>query len=259
MSETVPFTREELHLLDCTKEAGHERREKTGSGIWICELETVTPLCIQSYFSKLTDKDPAYIPGSSIRGMVRNVVEVLGAGCGRHYAEGYGVPRHLATCTETKSCLACRMFGFVDGNFSWAGKVRFNDTDPAPAGWVKYRMPNQRGGQNEEAGAGWIVFPHSMPSLDPGPTRCVGVGKKFRFRAEYLNLDAEEYALFKFALTLSHGGVELFHKMGYAKSLGLGSCRIRILNDKSPAIGPEIDHYLKQPGFGYFRKYRSGG
>jgi CRISPR/Cas system CSM-associated protein Csm3 (group 7 of RAMP superfamily) len=249
MSAIVPFTKRPLSLRACADESGHERRNRNQSGIWTCLLTTETPLCIQSSFRNLKDTDKPALPASSLRGMARNMVEVLGAGCARFY-EGAGSPSALDRCTERKACIACRIFGFVSGDFAWAGKVRFNDTLPAAVKWAKYNLPSQRPPQ--APGTGWILFPHTPVALAPGATRCVDIGGRFQFRAEYLNLDPEELAVFQFALTLrydspSRGAIDLVHKLGYGKSLGLGACKVRIA--KAAAVGAEIESYLSDPAF----------
>jgi hypothetical protein len=206
----------------------------------------------------MNDQSPAVLPGSSLRGMVRNVCEVLGAGCACYY-EGGRTPQDLAKCDESNACLVCRIFGFVEGSFAWAGKVRFQDTAPQRVRWTRLSVPVQRPPQ--EDGPGWILFRHEEPSLGPGPTRCVERNQQFRFLVDYTNLDPEELAVFRFALTLTHElrGIDLCHKLGYAKALGLGSCKIAIAQGKTPLapIGPEIDPCLGDPAFEVLRKVRS--
>jgi hypothetical protein len=255
MSETVPFTRRPLARRACADEPGHDRRPRQNSGVWSCTLKTLTPLCLRASFSTLGDSDTAFLPGSSLRGMVRNVVEILGAGCLRFYEDG-SRPADLETCNRQGACPACRLFGFVEGDFGWAGKVRFGDSRPARVAWEKYRLPRERPPHNQSGGPGWILFPHGSPRLEPGPVRCVAANQSFIFRVEYLNLDAEEYALLKFALTLRHKEFDLCHKLGYGKALGLGACTVMINNDKSAEIGPEIDAYLGEPGFQVFARHR---
>jgi len=264
LSETVPFGAKRPPMRPCSLEEGHNRRERQRSGVWTCTLTTLSPLCIQSVFSKLGDRDPAYIPASSVRGMVRNVMEMLGAGCARFYQEA-PYPDHLKPCDAEAACLACRVFGFTDGDEGWAGKVRFADTAPVAVKWVRYAAPIEgRPPQAESHGKGWILFPHTEPSLRPDPRgiRCVPTGQSFTFRVEYLNLDAEELALFKFVLTLKHQTgpdgrpVDLCHKLGFAKALGFGGCNISISKGKTPGDSPEIEAYLKSPAFQVFATHR---
>lgn len=259
MSETVAFTTEALSRRPCVEETGHERRERQGSGVWMCELATLTPLCIQSYFSRLGEDDAAVVPATSLRGMVRNVVEILGAGCARFHSDGGKLGPRLAPCSEREACLACRVFGFADGSYAWAGKVRFTDTRPQKVQWERIAVPNtQREPQRDAAQGGWVLFPHMpAPRFTTGPTRCVKAGHKFAFRVEYLNLDEEEYAVLKFALTLEYGGLKFCHKLGYAKALGLGACTIAIPADRSQAVGGVLERYTKLPGYLALRRFRS--
>ena len=259
MSKTVPFTTQELARKPCAEEAGHERRARNGSGIWICELKTLSSLCIQSYFRNLKDGDAAVIPGTSLRGLVRNMAEMLGAGCARFHADGGWQADRLKPCTPYSACLVCRVFGFVEGDYALAGKVRFVDAVSPKPRWETYAIPStQRDPHDPALGGGWILFPRRpMARLSSGPTRCVAAGEKFRFRVEYLNLDEEEYAVFKYALTLEHSGTKLCHMLGYAKALGLGAATISIIGDKSAPIGKSIDGYLSLPGYEVIKSFRS--
>ncbi len=251
MTSVAPFIKRPLSRRSCAgnDEPGHDRRPRESSGYWTCSLTTLTPLCIQSSFNRLTDESPAVLPGSSLRGMVRNVCEVLGAGCAWSYEGGPAPPTNLSRCVESSACLTCRIFGFVDGTFAWAGKVRFLDTAPVRATWTLLSVPVNRPPQEDPRG--WVVFRHGEPELGPGPTRCLERHQQFRFLVDYTNLDPEELALFRFALTLAHepSGIDLCHKLGYAKALGLGSCKIAIMPGKIPVppIGREIEPYLTGP------------
>jgi hypothetical protein len=260
MSVLVPFTDRELSRRPLNEVHGHDRRFPTRSGFWSCNLRTLTPLCIHSAFLKLKPDDPAIIPGSSIRGMVRAVVEILGGACARLYNGSFD--SKLEPCTQANTCLACRVFGYTLGDFSWASKLRFADTlrQPAPKASERLFLPQDRGGfAPSPSEPGWILFPHSKtrPVFSSGPTPCVPANQDFKFLIEYTNLDEEEYALIKFALTLTHAGIDLCHKIGYARSAGLGACKISLPNDKSPAIGPAIEPYLASPGYQAFAPLRS--
>ncbi|MBZ5506044.1 MAG: hypothetical protein LAO78_11205 [Acidobacteriia bacterium] len=251
MSERIPFTTQPLSRKPCSAN-GHDRRPRTGSGIWRCKLTTITPLTIHALFRNLAENENAYLPGSSLRGMVRNVVEMLGAGCGRFYDRPS--PPLLATCTRDATCISCRLFGFVESDSGWAGKVRFEDTVTVPVRWERHMVPTQRPPQ--APGSGWLIFPCTRPQLEPGPIRCAPAGTEFRFRVDYTNLNPEEYAVLKFALTLTHGAITLCHTLGYGKALGFGACKIELLQDRSPAIGPEITTYLNQLPFEALANYR---
>jgi hypothetical protein len=187
--------------------------------------------------------------------MVRNMVEVLGGGCAR-YLDGIQEPPYLRRCSEFDACLACRLFGFVEGSFAWAGKVRFTDAGPQRVKWAQFAVPYDR--PSQDGGDGWVLFRHSEPQLGSGPVRCVERGQEFRFRVDHINLDPEEMAVFRFALTLTHRDIDLCHKLGYGKALGLGSCKISIIPGKTPLpeIGPELDPYLEPAIMNVLREAR---
>jgi hypothetical protein len=261
VSERIPFTKRDLSRLPCDEEPGQERRDLKHSGAWNCSLEVLTPLSIKSYFDK-QHGGMAFLPGSSLRGMVRNVAEVIGGGCARFY-EGQ-TPRNLEACTKANACLSCRVFGFVQPHSqdTWAGKVRFSDTRPAKVGWKALNLGRER--PPEACGDGWMLFPHTVPGALPEVQRptastvwAVDQGAVFRFRVEYLNLDEEELAVFKFALTLSHEKIRLCHKLGFAKSLGMGACRISIPKDASSSTEAKIRPYLDDAPFRAFKSFRS--
>jgi hypothetical protein len=257
MAAFVRFPTEALSYRQTEGTAGHSRRRDGAvAGVWNCELVTETPLSIQSYFRHARQAgDAAFIPGTSLRGMVRNTMEMLGAGCPRLYRGTVTGPPHFRTCRPERTCLACHIFGFVEERteFAWQGKVSFSDTDNAARRWIQLNVPIAPG---PATGNGWLTFRHGPAPTSPGRVWCVERGERFRFTVEYEDLDAEEYAVLKLALTLRHGETHLCHKLGYGKSAGLGSCRISIENDPSPP-GPEIDRYVRLPGFQDLIRLRS--
>ena len=258
MAAFVRFPTQALSYRPTEGTAGHSRRkEGTFAGVWKCELVTKTPLCIHSYFKLFRQEgDAAFIPGTSLRGMVRNMMEMLGAGCPRLYRGTATGPPHFKPCSPECTCLACHVFGFVEERkqFAWQGKVTFSDTDKTARRWIRLNVPIAPA---PAKGTGWLTFGHApTPPTSPGTVWCVESGEKFRFTVEYKDLDAEERAVLKLALTLRHGETHLCHKLGYGKSAGLGSCRITIENDPSPP-GPEIDRYVRLPGYEDLKRLRS--
>ena len=257
MSFTIPFGEELLDLRPCEDEPGFEALNKAGtrSGVWECSLRTLAPLSIKSVFENLGKDGAVYIPGSSIRGMVRNVAEMLGAGCGRYFDDGMRLPDNLKVCGPAGACLVCRIFGFTEGEYSWASKVRFSDTARSKEiPLVTLRVPNQRE-ELENNGRGWRAFRSFGWVADGGsPVRCVGSDVTFSFQVHYTNLSAEQYDLLLFALTLQDGNEQLVHKLGYGKSLDLGACVISVRG--SPKPGPSIQGYLNRQG--YLKLFREG-
>ena len=87
---------------------------------------------------------------------------------------------------------------------------------------------------------------------------------KFVFRVEYQSLDAMELAVFRLAVTLQAGEDALVHKLGFSKSQGLGSCRVRIgkgdeIADavRREALERETRRYANMNGFRELVRWRT--
>lgn len=247
-----------MSRISCGTALGHERRPPENSGIWSCKLTTLRPLCIREHFKQLRKIHPtsnqAMLPGSSLRGMVRGVAELLAAECLDH------------PCTEQAACVVCRVFGFVaEPSFSWQGKVRFSDSEWADANWTRLAIPIGGRIYHEKiakravfggAGPAALEGVTTVPKTANGGEWCTNEGVSFPFKVDYRNLDPEEYAVLKFALTLTHGDKRLFHMLGYAKATGMGAVTIGIEDDKSPPITNVVDPYLGTPTFREFQNLR---
>jgi len=189
----------------------HERFEaERHSGKLVCQLETLAPLSIKTHFEALKDARPAseepWIPGSSLKGMVRNVLEMLGLGCGRYFeARGSRLPPDLGAlrpCLEGDACLVCGLFGYTgekarsgpeeeqeEKAHGWAGKLRFRDAhllSPMPGGaWKEpeagmgqlmshgprhtaFYYPERLTNPRSRKPAGWKLYLHSRHCVWPG-------------------------------------------------------------------------------------------
>jgi RAMP superfamily len=288
--------------------SGHERWESgRHSGTFVCRLRTLNLLCTKKTFEdqKGRNRRPL-IPGSSLKGMLRSVAQVLGAGCGYKFA-----PRDTPTplgdltpCDSQAACLVCRMFGYSAEreDFGWAGKVRFSDAKvEGPWNLHMWQALPIGGGRWPSQGTrhtsfyfshgrplGWKVYRHAenpRAALKSDRAKfwtdaCVGANTKFGFDVIYENLTDAEFALLRFALTLTHdgcaeheailGGHTLAHKLGYGKPAGLGSCIIEITDE--PRENPKryfgeteaalaapntcpLHGFFASPSFAKFREY----
>jgi hypothetical protein len=199
--------------------------------------------------------------------MVRNAAEILGAGCGRLYSGGRELPVELSPCKDTGTCVVCRVFGFVDGKTTWQSRVRFSDaTSVGEVRWQRLdaEARSGRGGSDPEREQGWAVFVHRDEEPSSGRVPCVAPGAKFRFGVEFAGLDETEYAVFRLALTLHAGQHRLVHKLGFAKSLGFGSCEVVILNEgeikdavRREAVTKATERYAALGGFQELVKWRT--
>ncbi len=248
--------------------SGHEKWDsRAHSGMLVCRLKTLTQLCVKAAFEDLKRQHGTpIIPGSSLKGMARSLLQALGAGCGLLYRATDQRLGGLEPCVESGACLVCRLFGYsVEGKeFGWAGKVGFSDA-PLCGKWNEgsWEAMPKGGGRWQSNGArhtpfyfsngkplGWKVYRHAKnPRAASVAERakfwtgaCVGKDREFEFQVRYENLSSEELAVLHFALTLDHecaehprektfAGHSLAHKLGYGKPAGLGSCAVSVVAD----------------------------
>ena len=220
-------------------------------------ITTLTPLFIPSSRQQipqefLTNRERQHIiPGTSLKGLVRSLVETIGPGCwwlfgGEHRNK---LPRDFRQCKDKERlCIACRMFGLINGGTLLGGHVGFEDAvceeptphdaiytiilgSPKPRHSAFYLTPTgQLAGRK-------FYFHHSEPPLDVGewkPSRRnaqnqyikpIGSNSTFTFSAHFNNLAHDELSLLLYALVLEP---ELRHKIGYGKPAGLGSIEIKL-------------------------------
>lgn len=190
-----------------------------------------------------------FIQGSSLKGMLRSVVETVGPGCwvlfgGRHERR---LPKEFSRCnSRDRLCPACRLFGVVNGKtVHYRGRVGIDDaicdlaiphnpiytiilSNPKPDHEPWYLT------NGKVAGRKYYFHQGSISTL--GDWRKSGTGTKqnqyitpldkgstLTFQVVFQGLDNEELALLLYALFLEDN---MRHKIGSAKPAGLGSVRI---------------------------------
>jgi CRISPR/Cas system CSM-associated protein Csm3 (group 7 of RAMP superfamily) len=209
----------------------------------------------------IQNSEGAYIiPGSSLKGMLRCLVETLGNGCltlfdGRYERSKIDytreIPRDFQHCTDTKNlCIACRLFGTLKerSNSIFLGKVNIGDAqvykdkvylyDPIYTKPLMEPKPHHASFYLDEAKkyiAGRKYYFHHSPDYPiPTETRIIPMGGRpanryiqpidrdtqFHFRIDFTNLEADEFAALLLAVVLEK---DMRHKIGYGKPLGLGS------------------------------------
>lgn len=203
------------------------------------------------------------IPGSSLKGMVRCLVETLGNGCltlfDGHYERNRvdytrAIPKDFQHCDDnTDLCIACRIFGMLKERTRgvFLGKVNIGDACTYEGEVPKYNpiytkplmepKPHHASFYLDEPGkhiAGRKYYFHHSPDLEPlTEKRLIYMAGKpanryiqpldydtrFHFRIDFTNLEADEFGALLLAVTLEEG---MRHKIGYAKPLGLGSLQL---------------------------------
>jgi CRISPR-associated protein (TIGR03986 family) len=211
----------------------------------------------------------ALIPGSSLKGLFRNVIETVSGGAWWFAPADVRLPREFQPPRSlTDLDAACRMFGFLDGRTALLGRVMFDDglcenpthhepiytcilSSPKPrhAPWYedrrgypagrKYyfhatRLQTVRGWQPQ--GADRDIHRRLNQYIRP-----LDAGNVFHFQAQFTNLEQDDVALLLYALVLEP---TMRHKIGYAKPAGLGSVQVQL--DTLELVD-------------YTRRYRGGG
>jgi CRISPR/Cas system CSM-associated protein Csm3 (group 7 of RAMP superfamily) len=254
---------------------GHDKFQEH-SGRFTCELQTLTELFIPETQGRVEkrehqklkllrgDEGQPFLPGSSLKGVIRSVAEALSGSCltlptrlfkgslsyrsfGKE--ELYKIPYRFEHCSEARNaCPACRLFGLLSKDEVHLGKVMFSDAtavekvtsqqmiiealmEPKPRHRAFYGLQNKL-----DTARGRKFYYHR-----PGGARttaqqtqynktieAIVPPARFKFEVEYVNLDEKELALLIFALVLED---QMRHKVGMGKPVGLGSAQITIAND----------------------------
>lgn len=193
------------------------------------------------------------IPGSSLKGLFRSLVETVGNGCflffDRIYEDEDGnknidytteLPEDFKKCETVDLCIACRMFGAMHSSDMLSlGHVSFNDAvevsicehetiytialmGPKPRHEAFYLDP-------EQGIAGRKFYFHQPRGIPAAPqTKTdyneyitpINIGSQFTFSLQFTNLETLELQTLLYTLALEQ---DMRHKIGYAKPAGFGS------------------------------------
>lgn len=230
------------------------------------DVTTETPLFIASPldFKKpaqsIQNKRSEYIiPGSSLKGMLRCLVETLGNGCLTLFDGKYernqvnyerDTPRAFQKCDDnTVLCIACRTFGMLKDRSVYLGKVNIGDASvlanqvsrypPIHLAALMEPKPHHRDfymDVSKRRIAGRKYYFHHSPDEEPVTDnkskyarhiQPLTRGTKFHFRLDFTNLEEDEFAALLLAITLEpEQGQGMRHKIGSGKPLGLGSVHL---------------------------------
>ena len=267
------------------------------SGMIDCSLKNLTPLFIGGNRNIkeafLTREGRFVVPGSSLKGMLRSLAEIVGGGCmvtdakGRHVkkkdAKEWQVEKEstsekdriheeslkfLACNKADELCVACRMYGMMErgrGAKVHGGSVCVGDAflrEDKPTTKLFQVLLSSCGTRHEPFyrspktetldGKSRKLYFHQPKRIDSVPiipenlrSRAWNIaaptpGHHFDFTVQFSNLRDEEFALLVYSLALENDVIAVIgdeklqlngpmrHKIGNAKPLGMGSCRIRI-------------------------------
>ena len=253
----VPFPKERP---DRKKGAGQDKLDaRLLSGTLELTLRTLTPVHVglgysdfikagnQEYLAALQASKPVreadavrrryLIPGSSIKGAVRSIVEAITRSCVHvTRVKEWLIPDDNRPCGREKGlCLACRLFGAQ----GYQGHVSFEDAVAPKGSLVLLDTPQlwtpARGGrglpprylQGNQA-RGRKFYRHARPPTGADPRACIKSGAELPLRIHFLNLSEAELGVLLTALG-QHPDYRFPIKLGGGKPVGLGSVQI-ILN-----------------------------
>jgi CRISPR/Cas system CSM-associated protein Csm3 (group 7 of RAMP superfamily) len=213
------------------------------AGRFDCTLEALTPLIIcdegaigpggkrtyQFQGLGLKQRGRPVIPGTSLKGMVRSLVELIGNACvpfEKGHADGLHEFGNAATGSADLGTweldVAARMFGYLNRRQAFAGLVHFGDAAMVDSPVDPPRWPGMEIAVGQPKPEHRSFYPpnqdvrklyHHNPDtpeltrpqanirqvniLHPAPP-----GTTFRFRVDFRNLRTEELALLTYALVL---------------------------------------------------------
>lgn len=277
------------------KPVWHHQLVKNGtqlfSGSMEVDIYVETPLFIANSGATSTNPErPAQsmqnsrnqyiIPGSSLKGMLRSVVETLSNGCLTLYDGDYEKRRvhyenriheDFQHCRNTKElCIACRIFGMLKGGNIFLGKVNIGDAVSYP-GKVSLSNPLYTAvlvepkprheafyldARRQYISGRKFYFHHAQDQLltshglryfgkNPDPAnryiQPLEPESSLHFRIDFTSLEPEEFDALLLAITLEEN---MRHKIGYGKPIGLGSVELR------PVSLTLIDYSTRYTSFG---------
>jgi len=228
-----------------------------------CQLTAETPIFIPEAEAQdpkpfITRNGLPIIPGSSLKGLLRNLVETVANGCfllfdGKYerYRVDYTkkLPRDFRRCRSNRElCIACRMFGMLERRDVFLGNVSISDAMTKSGQYTAHRpiytttlmgpKPRHRAFYLDPSGqyiAGRKFYFHSPNKIYTDRSKTpynqhicpLDKGSIFTFTVDFRNLQDDELSALLYAVVLEPG---MRHKTGLAKPLGLGSVKIEIEN-----------------------------
>lgn len=251
----VDFTRPPKRKSPLT----HEKfRANAVSGHLTGTIATETPIFIKSGNTEQFIKNKAgqhIIPGTSLKGLFRCLVETIANGCFEKFDGGYTdkqrgrvnygdkLPKAFRSCQDPNhACVACRIFGMLNGDKQFAGKAGFQDAvcdqpvrheavntialmGPKPHHDAFYLNGDRIAGRKFYFHHPLGIKTEKQKTAYNQRINPVGAGSEFVFSADFANLEMDEWSALLYAIVLEPS---MRHKIGYAKPAGFGSVKIDV-------------------------------
>ena len=209
--------------------AYHHRLSGLSGRVW-CEVEALTPVFVgggggtgEFVRHAHTSTGQPYIPATSLKGVIRSLVEVVGNAAVPFPKVQVDERHQLAKARARDGSLdiAARMFGYLHDRNVFAGLVRFSDAElveaslppnrwkqyevavgqPKPAHRAFYPGYDRRKFYHHHPGLEELVRPHhgitQTAKVRPAPP-----GTRFHFTVDFANLRDSEFDLLLYCLVL---------------------------------------------------------
>jgi len=170
------------------------------------------------------------IPGSSLKGAIRSVVEAISESCVSKVSSQVrrAIPRWFSECRDKENlCVACRMFGAM----GFQGNMSIQDAPRTEGDIVTKHVPELyapgRGQRIMREVPGRKFYMHGEVATGNTPVEACEEGTQFRFVMQVDNLKQSEWGLLFTALG-HHPNHPFKIKIGGAKPVCFGSIDIQI-------------------------------
>jgi len=224
------------------------------------------------------------IPGSSLKGVIRSIVEAISPSCVRviGWQTRPALPTRMKPCSDVnRLCPACRLFGMSAGRReNYAGQVHCEDAvlkegesevvqTPllwAPARDRRGRLPRRYLSDHEAKGRKFYF--HGTLAKGPDARIAAGMDSIFESRIRFGNLTGSEMGLLLAALG-QHPHKPFLLKVGAGKPAGMGSVEVEVkaivlLGDvrhsgRAGAGGERLEEEALKERIGYWLKEAEEG
>lgn len=224
--------------------------ENAQSGKIKLHIYACTPLIVRHGESMESVGDIYFLPGTSLKGCIRNIMEIMSfSKLHTQYTTYYKTPPEYADKPDLAECI----FGYTNGEHALKGRVQFShsfcitkakELDPNTQtlgnpfynteqkeyathlylesndnikGWKRYPIQNE------------FAIPDSQEKTDSTTTFKAINNAEFLAEISYFNLNEIELGALLCALTFDNH-CQCFHQIGGVKAFGYGKVSIQILN-----------------------------
>lgn len=231
------------------KPTGHDRYQKNRTtGSIHGTIEALSPIHIGSgvidFGEHVAQQDPKLIkaairtkgniviPGSSLKGAIRSVVEAISESCVCKTVKKVRdkLPKSFWECNDKEYlCVACRMFGGLgfQSNIAIQDAPHIEEEGKIVTKYVPPLYRPKRYHPNEQGRPMRKFYKHGKVATGKTPFEACEVGSKFRFDVQVDNLSYAELGLFFTALG-QHPKHQFNLKIGGAKPRCFGSVNFQI-------------------------------